>query len=185
MYEDVLKSLDGHIAADPKEANDLRTILQNLHVGPCRFGQGNPEAHLTGSAFVLDENGRLLMTFHRKLSRWLQLGGHSEPSELDLADTAMREAREESGLPDLIFHPVFGNRVFDVDIHSIPARKEILEHQHWDFRYVFLTQNPDRIRLSEESRDLRWFTLTEALGLSLDPAAERAIDKLLTGLKLK
>ena len=185
MYEVVLKSLEGHIAADSKEANDLRTIRRDLLRGPSRFGQGNAQAHLTGSAFVLDKNRRLLMTFHRKLSRWLQLGGHSERSEYDLAETAMREAQEESGLSDLIFHPAFGNSLLDVDIHSIPARKHTLEHEHWDFRYVFLTLSPDRIKLSEESTDLRWFTLTEVLGLSLDPSTERAIDKLSTGLDLK
>ena len=76
MYEVVLKSLEEHIAADSKEANDLRTIRRDLHGGPCRFGQGNAQAHLTGSAFARQKRTSL-MTFHRKLSRWLQLGGHS------------------------------------------------------------------------------------------------------------
>ena len=44
------------------------------------------------------------MTFHRKLQRWLQLGGHGTVDETDPSQTALREAIEESGLKDLQFH---------------------------------------------------------------------------------
>ena len=35
--------------------------------------------HITGSAWVLDRSEkRTLLTHHRKLDKWLQLGGHSD-----------------------------------------------------------------------------------------------------------
>ena len=85
MYEVVLKSLEGHIAADSKEANDLRTIRRDLHGGPCRFGQGNAQAHLTGSACAR-QHGRLLMTFIASCLDGYSLWSFSVPVQLGYGD---------------------------------------------------------------------------------------------------
>ena len=61
--------------------------------------------HITASAIIVEtESQRTLLHFHRRLDRWLQVGGHAE-YETDPAQVALREAREETGLPDLAFHP--------------------------------------------------------------------------------
>ena len=44
---------------------------------------------------------RVLLTHHRKLDRWLQLGGHAD-GDRDLARVALKEAEEESGLAGLV-----------------------------------------------------------------------------------
>src|SRR5438132_4780501 len=56
--------------------------------------------HITASCFIIDRAGRLLLHHHRRLNRWLQMGGHLEPGE-DPAEAALREGAEESGLHDL------------------------------------------------------------------------------------
>lgn len=50
----------------------------------------------TVAIFVV-QDGRVLVIHHRKLGRWLPLGGHVELDE-DPEIAALREAREESGL---------------------------------------------------------------------------------------
>jgi 8-oxo-dGTP pyrophosphatase MutT (NUDIX family) len=50
----------------------------------------------TVAIFVV-EAGRVLLVLHRKLGKWLPLGGHIELDE-DPEIAALREAREESGL---------------------------------------------------------------------------------------
>ncbi|MHC4830783.1 MAG: NUDIX hydrolase, partial [Planctomycetota bacterium] len=145
--------------------------------------RSNPLGHLTGSAFVLDANHRVLLTHHRKLRRWLQLGGHGE-GEWDPAAIARREGTEESGLTALRFHPACEvgpgaiRRPFDIDVHPIPARGDEPEHLHLDVRYLLITEDTASTRCEEESLDLRWFTLEEALELPVDHSLIRAFSAL-------
>ena len=173
----VLKLLSEHQASDAKEVADVAMIETFARAHACIFGKANPLGHITGSALVLDIQGRLLLTFHAKLERWLQVGGHSDPHEFDPADTALREAEEESGLSDLIFHPAFGRVPMDIDVHRIPARKTEVAHDHLDFRYALLTERPEDIVCTKESKALRWVALHETTDLGFDPALCRAIAK--------
>jgi 8-oxo-dGTP pyrophosphatase MutT (NUDIX family) len=167
-----------HQAADAQEEADRWRIYQLVDVEPDCFGERCTHAHITGSAFVLDPAGRLLLTHHKKLNRWLQVGGHSEPDEHDPLQTALREAAEESGLCDL--RPAPGAAMpFDVDVHGIPARGERLGHDHHDVRYLLLTDTPEHIEVTAESHALQWVPLDAlgALGLLEEPAMARVLGK--------
>ena len=174
----VLEVLESHRAFDGDEAQDVDFITRFVRTHADCFGKDNSRGHITGSAFVLDPTGRILLTFHRKLQRWLQLGGHSEVDEVDPSQTARREALEESGLDFIEFHPTIGRSPIDIDVHLIPENTKEGAHHHLDFRYVFFAPDPDAIVCGEESIDLRWFELTETANLGFDPALERAIGKL-------
>ena len=178
VYEKIRQALDAHHPSDVKEEHDVQLIQSRLNKPGPWLGDSNPVGHLTGSAFVMDPLNRVLFTFHRKLERWLQLGGHSEVHERCLSETALREAREESGLNDLRLHPSFTPPLVDVDVHWIPAKGDKTAHQHLDFRYVFLTCMPEQIIVSSESIELKWFSIDEALRLDVDPALSRALKKL-------
>jgi 8-oxo-dGTP pyrophosphatase MutT (NUDIX family) len=134
--------------------------------------------HLTASAFVIDGSGRLLLHHHRRLGRWLQMGGHIEPGERPSA-AALREAIEESGLHDL---RLVSGSPFDLDIHDIPAGKGEPAHLHYDIRFAALAPRPEPIRMdAAESTDLRWFNYGEARGAMSSSESSRAIDRLEEG----
>ncbi|SDQ59543.1 hypothetical protein SAMN05428982_1738 [Pseudoxanthomonas sp. CF385] len=110
------------------------------------------EGHLTGGAWVVSGDGqRTLMTHHRKLGRWLQLGGHAD-GDIDMARVALKEAEEESGLADLSVE----REIFDLDRHWIPERRGIPGHWHYDVRYVVHAGGSEAYVVSEESLDLAW-----------------------------
>ena len=127
------------------------------------------EGHLTASALVVDARfERALLTHHRKLGRWLQLGGHCD-GDANLAHVALREATEESGIPDLAVLPT----PIDLDIHAIPARGSEPEHFHYDTRFLVVAP-PGAIEvLSEESHALRWLASGELASLSADASVRR------------
>ena len=95
-----------------------------------------------------------------------------EPQEADSADPgevepyaiALREAREETGLEDLVPWPdVFQPMVVQVAIVPVPAGKGEPAHHHGDIRYAFSTRAPDAVRPESDTAHLAWLTIAEAL----------------------
>lgn len=132
------------------------------------------EGHLTASAWIVDPaRARTLLTHHRKLDRWLQLGGHVD-GEADLAAAAMREAQEESGLARLRW---VSAEVFDVDRHRIPARGAEPEHWHFDVRFLIEADPTVPLQISSESKDLAWVRLEEVARLNPEESLVRMVRK--------
>jgi 8-oxo-dGTP pyrophosphatase MutT (NUDIX family) len=146
-------------------------FVEWLAVGQRAFERGSLDAHFTGSAWLVSADGaRVLLTHHRKLDRWLQLGGHAD-GDTDLARVALREAEEESGLDDLSVLP----EPFDLDRHRIPARGDEPEHWHYDVRYVVRAGAHERFVLSEESHALAWRSIREIAG---DPGSDVSLRRM-------
>jgi 8-oxo-dGTP pyrophosphatase MutT (NUDIX family) len=127
---------------------------------------------VTGSAWVVDRGGdRVLLTHHRKLDRWLQLGGHSD-GDADTLRVACREAAEESGLE---VEPV-STALFDVDIHLIPARGSDPAHHHFDARFALVAHH-DTFRINDESNALRWVKIEKIAKFTTEPSMLRMAAK--------
>lgn len=132
------------------------------------------EGHFTGSVMLLDAAGeRVLLTLHRKLGRWLQLGGHCD-GDANMVGVALREAQEESGIEEI----VIDGRPVDLDIHVIPERKGVPEHLHLDVRFVAWAKAGAREVISDESVELRWVLLDEVEALSSDESMIRTVGRL-------
>ena len=175
-HENLLGQLQRHRPADALEAvhhQAMVNLLTNAHT-PFSRDHFDP-GHFTASLFIVDPvSGRLLLHHHRRLGRWLQMGGHVEGDEFPDA-AALREGREESGLGDL---ELFGG-IFDLDVHPIPAAQGEPGHQHFDVRYIARTFVPDRVRLDRsESNDIVWVPLRSAIPMMNEEASTRAIRKI-------
>jgi len=121
--------------------------------------------HVTASAWILDASGsRALLTHHKKLGKWLQLGGHVD-GDPDVAAACLREAQEESGMQDFSFvsWSTTPQPPIDLDVHEIPARREEPAHLHWDLRFLLQAAPGQTLTVSDESNELAWAPLT-ALG---------------------
>lgn len=127
--------------------------------------------HFTGSCWLVSQDGnRVLLTLHKKLGRWLQLGGHAD-GDSDLARVALREAEEESGLTELIVEP----DIFDLERHAIPARGPDAEHYHYDVRFVVNATVSEDYIVSDESHALAWRVISELVD---DADAEESIRRM-------
>lgn len=159
---------------DPEQLTAKEAILNLLADGPRVLSRDHTApGHLTASSWIQSPCRQfVLLCFHRKAQRWLQLGGHVD-GDKDLLGAAMREAQEESGIP--AFDPVVPG-VFDLDIHPIPARGAEPAHTHFDVRF-FLRAQTREISCSAESLDLRWVAANEIASLTQEPSIARMAEK--------
>jgi 8-oxo-dGTP pyrophosphatase MutT (NUDIX family) len=130
--------------------------------------------HITGSAWIVD-SGRehVLLTHHRRLDKWLQLGGHAD-GDPNVLQVALREAREESGIGRI--WPV-NDSIFDVDVHEIPARGAEPMHFHYDVRFLFEADRSQILLISSESKALAWVKLSEVRQLTDERSVLRMVEK--------
>ena len=93
-----------------------------------------------------------------------------------MLQVALREAEEESGITGLI---ITSRRPFDLDIHAIPEnpRRGEPPHLHYDVRYILIAPEGAEPALSDESHELRWFTVVEAQAMPLDGGLQRLVEK--------
>ncbi|HET9381495.1 MAG TPA: NUDIX hydrolase [Streptomyces sp.] len=151
-----------------EDQDELRQIyLDHLAAHPDGMWKACPEGHITASALVIDPSReRVLLTLHRKLRMWLQMGGHCEPGDATVAAAALREATEESGIRDLTLFP--GGPV-RLDRHSTPCA------WHLDLQYAALAAPGAVEAISHESLDLRWFSYAE-VGEVADDSVVRLLE---------
>ena len=144
-------------------ADEFGTLLDDAE-NP--FLRSRLAGHFTGSAWLVSADGaRVLLTHHRKLNRWLQLGGHAD-GEHDLAKVALTEAEEESGLTGLVLED--GAALFDIDKHWIPERLDVPGHWHYDARYVVRAVGSEAFAISEESLALAWREVTDVANAAIE-----------------
>ncbi|MFD7693165.1 NUDIX hydrolase [Streptomyces sp. NPDC059374] len=151
LYDDAVLVLKGY-----EDQTDLRQVyLDHLAAHPDGLWKSCSDGHITASALVVDPaRERVLLTLHRKLRMWLQMGGHCEPGDATLAAAALREAAEESGVTALTLMP--GGPV-RLDRHPIPAPC----NWHLDVQYAVLAPPDAEHAISDESLDVRWFGYAE------------------------
>ncbi len=154
MHRQALIALLGEYAGrHPEERAVTARFLDFVQRNERCFDRELREGHITGSAWLVNQQGnRVLLTHHKKLGRWLQLGGHSDGNPTTL-QVAMAEAREESGLD---VRPL-STAIFDLDVHRIPARGQDPAHLHYDVRFALETVGCwEGFTVSEESLELAW-----------------------------
>ncbi|WP_328536809.1 NUDIX hydrolase [Streptomyces sp. NBC_00344] len=172
LHDEAVLTLEQYRGRDggAEQAELRQHYLDHLAAHPDGMWKACTAGHLTASALVIDpERGRVLLTLHRKLRMWLQMGGHCEPGDPTPAAAALREATEESGITGLTLLP--GGPV-TLDRHAIPAPC----NRHLDMQYAALAAPGSTELISDESLDLRWFGYDEVPAVA-DASVQRLVDR--------
>jgi 8-oxo-dGTP pyrophosphatase MutT (NUDIX family) len=164
-----VRHLASYAPLDPAQRAERDRVLAFCAEHGDALHRSSLAGHLTASALLVDHAGeRALLTLHRKLGKWLQLGGHCD-GDANLPAVALREASEESGIASLRVDP----RPIDVDVHVIPAYGDVPEHLHLDTSYVVRAPAGAVPVKSDESHELAWFTAADVERENLEPSLRR------------
>jgi 8-oxo-dGTP pyrophosphatase MutT (NUDIX family) len=129
--------------------------------------------HLTASCWVMNEKkDEVLLIHHVKLDKWLQPGGHCDRDE-NVYRVAKKELEEETGLIPILDN----NSIFDLDIHTIPERKGIAEHEHFDIRFLFVVNRLDELVYNHETKGMKWLKLNDISNYNSEESVLRMRDK--------
>jgi 8-oxo-dGTP pyrophosphatase MutT (NUDIX family) len=178
-----LELLRYHRPEGHHEKDSLKKTITFVEANDDYYLRSNLQGHLTASAWVVDfEKREVLLTHHRKLDKWVQLGGHIDETDESLLDAAMREVGEESMLKNL--SPRYLD-IFDIDVHEIPEHKGVPAHIHHDVRFLVEASKDEAFTVSEESKDLAWIPLDDIMDKGLEESSMRMAYKTLEILKEK
>lgn len=156
----LIELLSGYHPDGDAEAEDVRRVRALVEEANDPWPRSLP-LHVTASALVVHPpSGRVLLRWHQRQQAWLQVGGHGDPGESDALAIALREAREETGLADLVAWPDAGLR--HVVVVPVPAGGDEPAHEHADLRFVLATSAPDLAVAETDAAPLRWLTVAQA-----------------------
>jgi len=153
------------IEAYPNKDEHRQQILEFLSQNEDFWTKNNESGQITASCWVVNkERTKALMTHHKKLNRWLQIGGHLEAVDYSIFDACIRELKEESGLTRF---KLLQDSIFDLDVHDIPkSKKGTPAHLHYDIRMFFEADEQEVINFDvEESNEIAWMELAKLADL--------------------
>jgi 8-oxo-dGTP pyrophosphatase MutT (NUDIX family) len=168
--------LNKYLPTDKKEIDYKEKMLQLLDNEPLCFSRELLSGHFTASAFIVNQQKtHSLLIKHAKLNSWLQPGGHCD-GDPDVENVAIKEVVEETGL---VVEKSPNPKIFDLDIHTIPERKGVPEHLHYDVRFLFIVNENEKIQISDESTDLKWIPFSEIESYNIDESVRRMVEKII------
>ncbi len=172
---ELIKELTLYGSSYPEEllfVAQFKTLLKH----PKCFHRDHLPGHITGSAWIANSYfTKVLLVRHAKLDKWLQPGGHADGDE-NVMDVVLKELKEETGL---IRATLNRDSIFDIDIHTIPARDNFPEHFHYDVRFLFAADEADTVSINHESHDIQWVNLSILEKYSKEKSILRMKEKLI------
>ena len=171
----LISDLQNYSQKNPLEIETADLFLELINSYEDCFTRDCLHAHITASAMIVNQDfSKTLLTHHKALDKWIQLGGHAD-GEKDALSVALKEAEEESGLKNLKF---LSDEIFDLDTHFIPKHEEVFEHHHYDIRYLLQAHDSEEIIVSSESKDVQWIEIERVEKLTTSDSIKRMIEKI-------
>lgn len=132
--------------------------------------------HITCTGLVLHpDRDAFVLVHHKRLDRWLLPGGHVEPEDIEIWDTARREVLEETGAR-LVSNGT--PKMVGIDVHGIPPSRREPFHLHHDLIFALRAASSD-VTPTEEVRQVVWCSPDEweryDLPLSIRLSVRRAL----------
>lgn len=175
LRNDILGQLDAYHSSFVEEMAFRRKAIDHIKQEKQVFTR-SVSLHMTGSAWVVNQDlSKVLLLLHVKLGQWFQPGGHADGNH-DLINVSMNEIVEETGIDSKNIR-LLSERIFDLDIHTIPSLPGEPLHQHIDIRYLMQINDQVPVPGNHESHEIRWVPLEQVMRYNNNRSTFRMLDK--------
>ena len=173
-----------YVPFNEQEERDKKLLLEWLSQ-PDVFERKNEKAHFTSSAWVLNpERTKVLMIYHNIYDSWAWMGGHADGEE-DMLATALREAKEESGLEELspLSPAPTGLDILTVKGH-FKRGKWVVPHLHLSLCYSFVADPNQQLRIKpDENSGVQWLPVDRLAEFVSEPDLLPVYDRIIRRTK--
>ena len=171
---------------DEQEAADKERMLSLLDSFPNTIlTRENPLAHFTSSGLIVDRNRQnVLLIYHTLYDAWTWTGCHADGEE-DLLGTALREAREETGLTGVcpLSEDIAVLDILAVQGHTKSGRY-VSAHLHLSVGFLLIADASLPLTVNiRETKDVAWFPLRELTEKATEKHMQPVYQKLLHRLE--
>lgn len=140
------------------------------------------EIHFCATACIVDkENKKILFIHHKKLNKWLFVGGHIEENE-DPETAVIREVKEETNLDIILLGERYPREEDFIKPFALQRNIVKENHIHMDLFYIALVKNVSILKpKDDEILNYKWFSKEEIFNDEFDTFPEKkkmAIDVL-------
>lgn len=152
-----------YIPKNEQESRDLKLIIDFINHNDDALNRDNLAAHITSSAFVVNQNfDKVLFVYHKIYQSWSWVGGHND-DDPDLLYVAIKEAKEETGLTNV---SPYSTDIFTVDVIYVPNHIKhgvyISDHLHLNASFLLIADESEKLTVKpDENEDVKWFDIDE------------------------
>lgn len=169
MKNILLNILEKYLQIFPEEYERQFKLIEylNNHEDNSITDWNNFDGHIVAGGFIYArEEQKFLVLYHRDLKMYLYPGGHIDSNDKDPLQASRREIFEETGLCDLEQLILSNEELIplDIDAHLISYNENLKlpEHYHFDFRYLFMVDKIENIKIdTEELTNYKWINIDE------------------------
>ena len=184
--DNLKESLEKFNPYNEQEEVDKKIMLNYIKDFDDVLTRQNEYGHFTSSAFVLNKDRtKILMAYHRIYNSWAWVGGHSD-GDNDLLYVAMKEAKEETGIKNVvpISKDIYSLEVINVNGHE-KRGKYVGSHVHLNVTYLLEADENEEIHIKEdENSGVKWVPIDKILEVSSEPwVRDRVYAKIISKMK--
>ena len=127
----------------------------------------NFNGHVVASGYVYAKKEKnFLLVYHKDFKKFIYPGGHIDKEDISPIQAARREVAEETGLVNIQNVSNFEDENVPIDIDTqkieINKRLNLPQHYHFDFRYLFIIDEIQKIKIdAEELAEFKWLGIEE------------------------
>ena len=159
-YKDAFKSYQ---PINEQELMDQKLIIDFIDRNPDALDRTNLCAHVTSSAFVVNQDmTKILFAYHKIYDSWAWVGGHADGNP-DLLEVAIKEAIEETGVSKV---DAFSRNIFTLDViqvtNHIKHGKYVPDHLHLNASFLLIADENDELSINHaENTGVKWFDIDD------------------------